>query len=720
MKRNRRGATSTVKSVVPEAADDMPEWQTYLPEETLTQWNKLQQMDPHVQLMQESFADTLFTNWHYQYVVAWLYKVCDSFATIGYGTATEDGSFKPMWKDIKFDEILLLNDLNEIQQSGFIREVDSGDYFDESLYMMIRLQLLRQLSNNKGIHLKDWDTVVNHHLSNDGDTKFNYLPLIEQFEMIYRVIKIIETKSQVFINYLTNNLQMFQFDEYVLDDESSILALPNVGVLVRKRMVKIAKNVTLDVPIKLRNCAVDYRDEENDILEIVHLDLSNEIDTYLKSFKIKYEILTQNWDTFLEKFNQFESSVDFTALIPIYTEHQLYTRRLLLQKEKEKSMAELLVKRKRSSRLVAREEETKRKDIENEWYEKLDEREHFIKTRNKLVIKQMKRMKDILWNQLWLRYEQDIKVEKLKRRNHDLPEEDNEYEGDLSALDNEVIENGPRFKERIIDVPRHQDPPSNILELPEFLCITKEELHQLANYGISANTEQPDDKNWVFQCPGEPELPLLTISNIQDEEANADYFNKPIICCDMCLRWQHWECQNTQVIELLTLALNKPIEQPLTQRDCAVVQLGGFSNRRSSRQQHNEPEYVRPIDKRKPIKETVTFLCAWCLSESETQLRQQFIPELKAIRFKQRKLLQDRERKRQLKEERKKLQLQQQLQQPLNNPNPIGPTETAISTPTNQSTDTDTNTDTNTNATSTIPLNLLQDLSNGLQQDTTN
>lgn len=708
MKRNRRGATSTSRSMVPETEDDMTEWQTYLPEETLLQWNKLQQTDPHVQLMQESFADTLFASWNYQYVVAWLYKVCDSFATIGYGTATEDGSFKPMWKDIKFDEILLLNDLYDIQKSGFIREADSGDYFDESLYTMIRLQLLKQLSNNKGIHLKDWDTVVNHHLSNSEDTKFNYLSLVEQFEMIYRVIKIIETKSQVFINYLTNNLEMFQFDEYVLNDETSILALPNVGVLVQKKLVKTAKDVTLDVPIKLRNCTVDYRDEENNILEIVHLDLSNEIDTYLKSFKIEYEVLTQNWETFLEKFDQFSSNVDFTALIPTYTEHQLYTRRLLLQKEKEKSMAELLVRRKRSSRLVAREEETKRKDIESEWYEKLDEREHFIKTRNKLVIKQTKKLKDILWNQLWSKYEQDIKVEKLKRRNDELPEDDNEYEGELNALDHAVIENGPRFKERIIDVPPHQLPPVNILELPEFLCITKEELHELANYGISTTSEQPDDKNWIFQCPGESELPLLTISNIEDEEANAELFNKPIICCDMCLRWQHWECQNPQVIQLLTIALNKPIDQPLTQRDCAAVQLGGFSNRRSSRKQHNEPEYVRPIDKRKPIKESVTFLCAWCLSEIENQLRQQFVPELKAIRFKQRKQLQDRERKRQLKEERKKLQL---LQPPLQNTNPVQPTVTAIPTqPDHPSTTT----------TETLPVNLLPDLSNGWQRDSLN
>lgn len=714
MKRNRRGVTSTSRSVVPQTEDDMPEWQTYLPEETLLQWNKLQQTDPHVQLMQESFADTLFASWNYQYVVAWLYKVCDSFATIGYGTATEDGSFKPMWKDIKFDEILLLNDLYDIQKSGFIREADSGDYFDESLYMMIRLQLLKQLSNNKGIHLKDWDTVVNHHLSNSEDTKFNYLSLIEQFEMLYRVIKIIETKSQVFINYLTNNLEMFQFDEYVLNDETSILALPNVGVLVQKKLVKIAKDVTLDVPIKLRNCTVDYRDEENNILEIVHLDLSNEIDTYLKSFKIEYEVLTQNWENFLEKFDQFSSNVDFTALIPTYTEHQLYTRRLLLQKEKEKSMAELLVRRKRSSRLVAREEETKRKDIESEWYEKLDEREHFIKTRNKLVIKQTKRLKDILWNQLWSKYEQDIKVEKLKRRNDELLEDENEYEGELNALDNAVIENGPRFKERIIDVPPHQTPPVNILELPEFLCITKEELHELANYGISTTSEQPDDKDWVFQCPGESDLPLLTISNIEDEEANAELFNKPIICCDMCLRWQHWECQNPQVIQLLTIALNKPIDQPLTQRDCAAVQLGGFSNRRSSRKQHNEPEYVRPIDKRKPIKESVTFLCAWCLSETENQLRQQFVPELKAIRLKQRKQLQDRERKRQLKEEKRQLQQQQQLLL-LQNTNPVEPTVTAISTQPNHP-----STTTSTTTAESLPLNLLPDLSNGWQRDSIN
>lgn len=63
----------------------------------------------------------------------------------------------------------------------------------------------------------------------------------------------------------------------------------------------------------------------------------------------------------------------------------------MANREKERAIAELMTRRKRSSRLVAKEEENKKKDLESEWFEKLDEREQFIRHRNKLVSKEIKR-----------------------------------------------------------------------------------------------------------------------------------------------------------------------------------------------------------------------------------------------------------------------------------------------------------------------------------------
>lgn len=89
----------------------------------------------------------------------------------------------------------------------------------------------------------------------------------------------------------------------------------------------------------------------------------------------------------------------------------------MANREKERAIAELMTRRKRSSRLVAKEEENKKKDLESEWFEKLDEREQFIRHRNKLVSKEIKKIKDLLWNQLWQLYDQDYRDEKLTRRN---------------------------------------------------------------------------------------------------------------------------------------------------------------------------------------------------------------------------------------------------------------------------------------------------------------
>ena len=150
-------------------------------------------------------------------------------------------------------------------------------------------------------------------------------------------------------------------------------------------------------------------------MELIHLEYSHDIDAYLQSITIDYDVITTNWGSMLEYWSENKSSkaIDefITNLIPVYAEHRLYSAKLLTHREKERAIAELMTRRKRSSRLVAKEEENKKKDLESEWFEKLDEREQFIRHRNKLVSKEIKKIKDLLWNQLWQLYDQDYRDE---------------------------------------------------------------------------------------------------------------------------------------------------------------------------------------------------------------------------------------------------------------------------------------------------------------------
>ncbi|QLG74545.1 hypothetical protein HG535_0G04280 [Zygotorulaspora mrakii] len=748
MKRTRRSATRSISTAAhydengyEDEGDcsgeiNVPKWQDYISEETRTQWDKLHDGNVAVQLRLNMFDPALFANWHYQYTVSWLYKVCDSYLTLEYGSDLDTASFKPMWRDIKFDELFLLEDL-----SNSMKFAADGDYYDnhigdeedideadtEPLSVKIRLRLLRTLSNNKSLQLRDWDVVMSHHLATEETSSFDNMSLIEQFEMIYQVIKLIEVRNMTFKNCLSNNLSLFEFHEYVVDEQNSIIALPNVGVLVWKKLTEQNEKCKLIVPIKLNNCTISYQDDDKDTRELVHIDYANDIDRYLNSFKIEFSTITSNWESFLEKFSAEPDLVNFEELIPIYAEHQLYIRRILLQREKEKSMAQLLTRRKRSSRLVAKEEETRRKQLENAWYEKLDSRELFLKDRNKLVAKQMKKYKDYIWNQLWLKFEQDLKVLKLTRRNDDGSPNGATSGSDvrptnvangnsngnsngnnigtvvangsdlLTALDLDVISNGPRYTESVIMGPKPTSKPQSepgqeqepipdteladshqILELPAELLISDEELEELANFGISTSLEAADKCQWIFQDPSEPLVPAITIASLEDEEANMDRFQSPIVCCDKCLRWQRWESDQTpQLVELRTCDtqnysnLNGDVNGnplPAAQKDYGLVQLNNLGSRRSVRAHSSaqaisaDPRYLRPTDKRKPLGEVKVFICSRCLAKEEHRLRELFLPELKKSRAEIKRRSEERERKVKLKEQKKKLALEQQAQ----------------------------------------------------------
>lgn len=623
-----------------EDLEETSNWEAFLGEETLNQLQKASHGGLATALLQEEpFARSLLSSWHYQYVISWLYKVADSYVTVNWVEG-----FKPMWRNIKFDEFLLLEDLRTVDKLGLLGEHDEG-----SLYRAIRLQLLKQMTNHKANKLQDWDAVLNHQLGTN--TNFHELSVFDQLETIYRVIKIIESKSLVFKNYLSSNLDLFQFAEYTLDENRSLLVLPNVGVVVEKTLAR-PEEISLHVPVKLENCTVKYWDEKTQVVELIHLDYSNAIQDYLESFKVQYNVLTKGWNEFLEWYAREPNMIDFDEWIPIYAEHQLHVNRLIAHREKERSMAELLVTRKRSSRLVAREEETRRRDLENKWYEKLDDRDFFLRTRAKVVAKQLKRIKDSLWSQVWQNFETDLKELKEQKR-HELGEPEQPARDDeLTKLDLQVIQDGPRFTKRIIPSPAARAKITTPTEMPSELCVDQQELDELESFGIAINGEHPDDRSWVFHCPNEPEIPPLVITNIDEEEAASqthdNLLSKPIIRCDMCLQWQHWDCAQQDLAY-----------QP-AHRDYAIVQLGNYAaSRRSSRKQPQEQVYTPPVDKVPPIADSPAFICRYCASDAETQLRSQFAQELQASRLNAKRQQEELERKRLLKEHKKQ---QQQLE----------------------------------------------------------
>lgn len=603
-------------------AEETADWASFLDEETLNQWNKINHGGLWTAALQaEPFAQELLHRWDYQYVVCWLYRVTDSFVTMNYLEG-----FKPMWKNIKFDEFLLLQELRQVSTHG----VASG-----TMYKTIRLQMLKQLTNYKANKLADWDHVVNHQLGRDA--VFETLSLTEQFETLYRVVKLIEAKSGVFRNYLSANLEFFQFVEYVVDEERSVLVLPNVGVMVEKKLTRPSQG-TLHVPVMLKNCSVKYWDEQTRVLELVHLDYSRDIQSYLDSFKLECTVLTTGWHSFLQEYSTNPTLIDYEDWIPHYVEHQLYVNRILSHREKEKSMAELLVRRKRSSRLVAREEENKRRDLEDSWYEKLDDREHYMKTRAKLAARQSKRIEDALWRKLWQNYELDLKDSPAP--SSPAPDQDG-----LTAIEIFVLQQGTHFASRLLPALPASDLSPSLTDLPTALCIEQQELDELADLGVSTNDEPADDKTWAFRCSCQPAL-SLRIASLEEQEAAAEtVLAGPLVCCARCHYWQHWHCVRDAVSTL-------PGPDPPT-----VLLASSAASRRSSRNHpQQDQEYTRPVDRLPPVADAATFVCPFCAGDLETKLRAQFIPELRAAKHTAALQAQELERQRLAKEQRENIE----------------------------------------------------------------
>lgn len=415
-------------------------WEDYISEDTSKHLKKYNLPDFPIG------AEKLVQNWKYQFFVAFCNNVCQSYVT------TVLYSIKPLWRDIKFDEIILLYELfNHDHESTII-----SDKPEDRLYNILKLKILRQFTNDKKVNLNNWDDKIQPFFSYEGE--FTALQYIEQFDILYQMVKIMELKNVNMKNYIINHMEIFQYPEYYKDDNTQIIILPNFGTIIERTKLipnysssnenSNEKNIDYLVPIKLSNCTINYNDIDpinKDITNLIHLDYSQEIDSYLQSIKIEYSVKSFNWLTFIDYLKN-SNNFEIRSFCEIKLTQLLYSSQLIKQRLKQHEVDELMTRRKRSSRLIAREEETKKAKISDLLSDKINARDQFLKFKQRPIQRYHKKLKEIIWNQLWYNFDVDWKKERTNRRSEDKLPGANEK---LTQLDWDVINRGMNFNTRI-------------------------------------------------------------------------------------------------------------------------------------------------------------------------------------------------------------------------------------------------------------------------------
>ncbi|CDO96263.1 unnamed protein product [Kluyveromyces dobzhanskii CBS 2104] len=640
-------------------------WEDHVDRTILNQLGKV----PPIALDFVPFQE-LIQSWCYQYSVMWFSNVCSGYWTQGFTTG------KPWWTEITFDERLMLLDY----QSGWSLESDSldlvqyegsaaaagaaaaADHDDEgslpNMFKSILLRLIRSLEQDKTVSLKHWDEIVKYHIfhsklnktllwyTEDVNCKFADLTVLKQFEIIFHMIKLIERKNIGFRNYLQNHLDSFQFPEIWENDATSLVVLPT-GKIIRKQVSIKPESNGLTIPIKLQNCVLV--EETENTVDVIHLDYSDEIDTYMNDVKIEYETLAHDYRSFVEYLRTIDD-VDFQeffqGLIEYHAEAEVYGRKLYANRIKQQSMQALMVRRKRSSRIVARDEGHHKKETETKWFDKLDRREQFLRHRNRILTRRTKKLKEYLWSLLWEKYDTDCRQEKMKRRNND-DTLDMDSEQFIQEIDAHVLQFGRNFKQWI--VPVDEDAYSyrdvDTLELPAEVCITQQDLEDLAKFDIPTNKYQIDTQDWYLDCKS-GKHGVNDFKKVKDQK---------IVCCEKSHIWELWEEQDPSVVAILSHGH----DHMLTPRELGGVTMYDENlRRRSSRRDESisgKTSYIenRPTE-RKPFDVTEPFISARSLHEMEAELRNTFESEVKLIRASERKKAEEKEKRRRIKEEKKR------------------------------------------------------------------
>ncbi|CCK71267.1 Ioc2p KNAG_0G02100 [Huiozyma naganishii CBS 8797] len=676
-------AEESLPEVLPDLSEDfvhenVESWEQYVSPEVLQQVRKLR-VGVEGQLPGESAAVALISSKGYQFFVAWLNNVCESYITgVLHGV-------KLLWRGFKFDESLLWQDLFGV-----------GEGAATGYYEQLRAKILAQLAHGKQhFDFAQWDELVpeqlEHYFPGSGYRgPFMELPLNDQFEVLYRITRIIEMRSMVFKNYLTAHLDMFQQIEYVKDDATTVIVLPTHGGVLEKT-VQIPDPPAYLVPLKLRDCTL--RSETPNGVELRNLDTASKVDVFMQGVSVQYTVKAYDWRSFLQYVEQSEIG-ELHEYIESKLAHRLYAVRLHAQLARDKSMEELVNRRKRSSRLVAREEVSQKKEKTDALYEKVDHRHAFLKNRHRIMVKCNKKLRDVMWSLVWTKFDTDFKLQRPNNRH--LPKYIEQGQT-ITPLDTMILQRGQHFTERIVPNGFATERPELVpepQEIPSGLCISQADIAQAKILGIEipeAEENTPDSQQWIFRCMCTEQ----DISPTSETDFAADrVLRKPMVCCEVCHTWQHWACQPPQLIELLSqmqAQVNTKKEyKHLTIKNFAVVSLGPdgdsapggaslertapppLGSRRSTRirsaeavkeeepvpernEDHEDKsvdhaQHKRPTDRREQLttlssSTIVPFICSSCVNKLETELRWKFVPELEALRLKQRKGYDDRERR---------------------------------------------------------------------------
>lgn len=706
-------------------SDDSLWWYDYVPDDLITQFNKLNCND----LTHNNDNNNLFDNWKFHYVLAWFYNVCDS-----YYSKTILQLDKIFYSNIEFDEFLLFIDNNKNSSSSLIND--------------LKLKLIQQLYYKNSIQLSDCDNLIDDYFNLTETTPYNKnftnLSIIEKFNIFYNIIKIIQSKNLSFKNYITNNNDyfdlFFNFPYIILENDDNtfltqLFFLPSLGTILRKDIIKLSdknENITLDIPIKLKNCTINKKIENE--TNLIHLDYSTQIDNYINNFNINYKILSNDLTSYL---NLIENSKDNIPLFEFLTsnlqyviEHSIYSKKLLINIEKKNLLNSLIINRKRSSRLIEQNNKKNFKIFENFWFDKINLKNSFIKKRNRFLNKNIKFLKNfILFDILFKNFNKDLIIK--DNNNNNLTTNfitDNELSIINSGINflRPLIENLP-IKENTNDIDYDID------ELPTDFFLSNDQIDKAIKYEI-INENLKDDYineqnsfNWKFNCHCDINNSFLfncKKTNIIDlPNTIKDNF---IICCDLCHNWQHWNCQNQDIFNYIS----KIYDQSLiinNQKDFATIKLSNYivksindnnnntdnnndlievvphslGKRRSTRRNYSEQELFnlknnnnkeeqnqeqddelededisikndneiqfllknRPTDKRTPYDETHLFICGYCINNIQNDLRlNSFKNELKLIKENNYKKFLKIEKRKKLQQEKKlKKQLEKKI-----------------------------------------------------------